>query len=419
MRIVKVFRPESAVSDPDAIESMRSIPLINDHEMLSGAEDGQDTAPEDYGVSGIITENVYYDAPWMRGDLKVFARDLQADINAGKEDLSLGYGCEYHIKSGEWNGQPYEVIQTRMRGNHIALVKEGRVSGAKVLDGLCFDHLNFDIKPSKEGTSMAGKTGVKTNGSKATLSKVARDSAVGDLQALIPQLTAALQAVLNEGASEPENDPDAQTPNTGEENVNDDVVTDPVADPVVDPVNDPDADAGGDVTALIEQAKAILAKLTAATQGSGEAVNEPESEANDNIEGLTENSEKGAKVATDADPKAPSEQESEAASAKAQDAALGRFYADLAAKDSIYKRLSSVVGAFDHKAMDSRQVAVYGVKKLGIKCEPGTEMFAMDAYLSGVEKAQKDAVVTKTKNVGLDSAAHASPELDAYLQGSN
>ncbi|XAO36718.1 hypothetical protein WP1_079 [Pseudomonas phage WP1] len=50
----------------------------------------------------------------------------------------------------------------------------------------------------------------------------------------------------------------------------------------------------------------------------------------------------------------------------AQDAAVRGLYRDIAAKDRLYRRLSSVVGAFDHRAMDSAEVAVYGVKKLAI-----------------------------------------------------
>ncbi|MGQ4806653.1 DUF2213 domain-containing protein, partial [Escherichia coli] len=90
MRIVKVFRPESAVNDPAAIDSFKNVPLINDHEMLSGFQgDKENTAPEDYGLDGVLTGNVYYEAPWMRGDLKVFSRKMQNDLANGKKDLSL------------------------------------------------------------------------------------------------------------------------------------------------------------------------------------------------------------------------------------------------------------------------------------------------------------------------------------------
>ncbi len=183
-RIVKVYRPESAVSDPAAIESFKNVPLINDHEMLSGfLGDKGTTAPEEYGIDGILTSNVYYEAPWMRGDLKVFTRKLQEALQSGKKDLSLGYTCDFEIKPGVWNGQPYEAIQTNMRGNHIALVDEGRVPGARVLDGLCFDSLSFNFKPSnKDDQSMKIKD------------KKAFDDALASLKALLPALSQHLNA---------------------------------------------------------------------------------------------------------------------------------------------------------------------------------------------------------------------------------
>ncbi len=156
-RIVKVYRPESAVNDPAAIDSFKNVPFIVDHEMLSGFDGDDDdgvSAPEEKGVDGILTGNVYYEAPWMRGDLKIFSRMAQKALAKGKKDLSLGYTCDFELTPGVFDGQPYEVVQTNLRGNHIALVDEGRVPGARVLDGLCFDHLNFDVRPSDEDQQM-------------------------------------------------------------------------------------------------------------------------------------------------------------------------------------------------------------------------------------------------------------------------
>ncbi|HFK2227011.1 TPA: DUF2213 domain-containing protein, partial [Pseudomonas aeruginosa] len=124
MRIVNVYRPESAVSDPEYIESLKNLPLIDEHEMLSGFDGDDDgVAPEDKGVEGIITANAYYEAPWARGDIRIYSRNMQHQLERGKEDLSLGYSCRYTEQPGIWNGTPYEVVQDKMRGNHIALVK--------------------------------------------------------------------------------------------------------------------------------------------------------------------------------------------------------------------------------------------------------------------------------------------------------
>ncbi len=55
----------------------------------------------------------------------------------------LGYSCRYIEQPGIWNGTPYEVVQDRMRGSHIALVKRVVCRGPGHLDGLRFDHLSL------------------------------------------------------------------------------------------------------------------------------------------------------------------------------------------------------------------------------------------------------------------------------------
>lgn len=422
-RIVKVYRPESAVADPEAMESFKNVPFINDHEMLSGfqADEGA-TAPEDYGVSGVLTSNVYYESPWMRGDLKIFARDVQAELASGKKDLSLGYSCDFELKPGVFDGQAYEAIQTNLRGNHIALVADGRVAGARVLDGLCFDHLRFDVRPSdKEENIMAKKV------SKATM-----DNAVAQLKALLP----ALEQFLTEEGQEPAHqDPavaaggEVDSPAAGAEEV---VMTPEVAasaDPAVEAgaAEAGAAEAGGEaeLPTLIKNVEAVLAQLKATMAPAAAADAEPE-EANGAAtqdEGETEGLKQvGAAAVKDGEAAAAIEGQGKASpgpaagkNSSAADSSVRGFYADLAAKNRLYDRLSSVVGAFDCAVMDANQIASYGVKKLGIKCADGVEVVALDAYLNGVEAATKTNQQTVQKKVA-DTAA-TTAELDAYLKG--
>jgi uncharacterized protein len=421
MRIVKVFRPESAVTDAAAIESFKNVPLINDHEMLSGFQkDESATAPEDYGVSGVLTSNVYYEAPWMRGDLKVFARDMQEDLKSGKKDLSLGYSCDFELKPGVFDGQAYEAVQTNLRGNHIALVAEGRVPGARVLDGLCFDHLRFDVRPSDKESVMKRKV----------VRKGAMDNAVAQLKALLP----ALEQYLNEEATEPAHqdtsegtEPSSETQgSTGE----------PMAVPAAEPEEGGESNeaSGGDpdVASLIQNVEAVLSQLKSmapapAPAAQAEAADQEGFEENGaaedegELEGLKRSG--AAAVAKDSEIGSAVEGQGKASpgpsagiNAKAADASVRGFYADLATKTRIYDRLSSVVGAFDHATMDAREISAYGVKKLGIKCADSQQGVALDAYLNGIEAAQK-TTKQRIQARAADSAA-TTAELDAYLKGS-
>lgn len=427
-RIVKVYRPESEVNHPEAINSFKNVPFIDDHEMLSGfANDEENTAPEEYGVDGVLTSNVYYEQPWMRGDLKVFSRKLRAAIDSGKVDLSLGYDCNFIVQSGTFDGQPYEVMQVDLRGNHIALVDIGRVPGARVLDGRCFDHLCLSVRPSDEDNPMY--KGIKAKQPGKGMDKAARDNAIEQLKALIPALEQAMQAQGGEESTttevEHENGQSVEVehdPNGENGNAETEVKVEPETSESPEN-NGENSESNGEQTAsgeaelpaLIDRVKAVLAKLES---GASTGDEDDTVEVTDRTEGLQEQSSLGGDLEKDDCPTkavkaSPGPQGG--TNTMANDSAVSAIYADIARKDNLYKRLSKVTGAFDHAAMASADVAKYGVKKLGIKCADGAEFDALDSYLLGVERGQAAQVQTNQKRAA-DSAA-SSAELDAYLKG--
>lgn len=134
-KIYKVFRPAEELANPETLASFRLTPLINDHTMLGEGF----TDAENKGVDGVIGEDVYFSDGVLRGNIKVFSKTLAEDIKKGKTELSCGYRCTYDFTAGSWNGQVYDVIQRNIRGNHVALVDEGRMGpDVSVLDHLVF-----------------------------------------------------------------------------------------------------------------------------------------------------------------------------------------------------------------------------------------------------------------------------------------
>lgn len=102
------------------------------------------------------------------------------------------------------------------------------------------------------------------------------------------------------------------------------------------------------------------------------------------------------------------------------DAALRAFHADLAYKGRIVDRLSKVVGAFDG-ALDvasatADDVVAYGLKKLKIKCDKGTERIALDAFLTGAEAARKHTGSINQQRAADAAAAQEVPAIDAYFK---
>lgn len=137
-RIVKVYRPADELADPECIESFKLIPFVDEHAMLGSEDEGMLPA-ERKGVQGMVGEDVYFDAPYLRGNLRIVSESLKNAIRHGKVELSPGYRCKYELTPGVWNGQQYDAIQRQIRANHLALVTEGRTGpDVRVLDGMTF-----------------------------------------------------------------------------------------------------------------------------------------------------------------------------------------------------------------------------------------------------------------------------------------
>jgi len=141
-KIYKVYRPAEELSNKETIDSFKLVPLIDDHEML-----GTDATPAEYkGVQGTTGEDIYFDDDTLFGNLKVYSDALKTLIDGGKKDLSLGYRCEYEFKEGIFNGEKYDAIQKNLRGNHIALVDNGRMGKeVSVCDSAIITFDNNDI----------------------------------------------------------------------------------------------------------------------------------------------------------------------------------------------------------------------------------------------------------------------------------
>lgn len=448
MRIVKVYRPESAVKDPELINSLKTVPIIDDHDYLNGDPDAAEDAgmaPEEKGIDGVITENLFYESPWLKADLKIFSRRLQQAIKKGKRDLSLGYVAKFTHAPGVFNGEPYEYVQTEMRGNHIALVDEARVSGARVLDGLVFDSMRFDITPSKHAKdNIMDPEDIKETGDNQGLAEL-----LPALQELLPKLQAAVAAEAGadpnaadpnaaDPAAAPAADPNAATATKPEDN------TDPNAAPAepAAAAAAPAAGEGFDLGAACAMLEELLPKLKAKAGEAAPAApatgdnhelsvdnNDPNKKPEgDGIQGIAE-------PGTASDPKLNVDNKDGEVGSKASpgpsagkhengpvgDAAMKNLYADIAQREKLYSQLSPVVGVFDHSMMTANEVAAYGVQKLKLPAVKGQERVALDSYFAGRKAVESTATAQAAPQFSVkagDSAGTTSPEMSAYLNGS-
>lgn len=207
-RIFQVLRPPEELGDPECVESFKLIPWIDEHVMLGpNAREITDRAmdAEQKGVQGVIGEDVFFRDGTLFANIKAFSATLAALIQAGKRELSAGYRCIYDMTAGVWNGQSYDVVQRKIRGNHLALVKEGRMGpDVAVMDRFTF---SFDAKEIQmPETKDQGETGAGA----MTLEQLV--SVVTEIAPQVAKLTAAMGSLM--GAAEK-----AEHQATGEEPV--------------------------------------------------------------------------------------------------------------------------------------------------------------------------------------------------------
>ncbi len=118
-RLITVIRREKDVFDPKAIASFEGKPFTDDHPVVA-------VTPDNYkqylkGHAANIRRGAGDDIDKLIADL--FINDpsaIKKIMEDGKREISCGYDCDYEIDD---TGKIYQV---NIRGNHIALVDEGR-----------------------------------------------------------------------------------------------------------------------------------------------------------------------------------------------------------------------------------------------------------------------------------------------------
>jgi hypothetical protein len=138
------------VFDPKSLATYEGKPVIITHQAVTVDKDNVD---EEH-VGTMLTKG-YRDGDDVR--VKVVIHHIDEVKMSGLRELSLGYELSLIETPGEWNGEPYDAIQTDIRVNHLALVGDARAG----------DHarLNLDGKSSLQGgKTMSAKKGKAMSG---------------------------------------------------------------------------------------------------------------------------------------------------------------------------------------------------------------------------------------------------------------
>ncbi len=319
-RIYQVYRPESELSNEATINSFKLLPFTDEHAMLGSEDDGL-TPAEMKGVEGVIGQDVYFEMPYLKGNLKIFSEKANNLIADGKVELSIGYRCFYEQKNGIYDGQPYDFIQRGLSGNHLALVDEGR-SGpdVSVLDKLRFSFDAKDItmpdmsKPDQGKPEDLRKPEGKDASEKEELSMDAMDA----MKSMYDSMKKACDAYEKMMGKSEDKDFEKKDMEDAE----------------------PDE--------FVKKAE------------------------------ITDGEEAEEKEAKKVDKEV--EKEGRQKEGKGMDEKL--FYMRASQRDELAENLSNHIGTFDHKEKTLEEVACYGIEKLGLSCKRGHEQSVLQGYLA-------------------------------------
>ena len=337
-RVYNVFRAPEELEK--AAETFKLLPIIDEHQLLGDIGTSTDERPP----AGAIGEQIRYEHPYLKANLKIYSDELKRKIAGGKIELSPAYTCTYEYKPGEYEGEKYDYIQHIQAGNHLALVSTGRTGADVAIQ----DHVTF-----------AFDTGGLIMPLEELLAAVA---ALSDEEKA--QLLAALQPVATD-----ENQDDKQ--NTTDE--------DKTA------ATDDEADDTAQATEVA--ANAAQAAESAKEAGDDEAAEQAAATAVENAEeALAAAEELQEKIAQDA---------------------MNKAIKHIDARNAMAARVKPFIGAVPTVAMDSAEtVAAYALKKLGVKHVKGQASAVITGYLHNRQPASKQVAAMDTKPISArDTAA--------------
>jgi len=329
-KMYMVYRPEEELNNPETIESFRLLPFVDEHPAdLLGSEDNDRPNVDGKPADGVIGEQIYFKDGYLYGNLKFFTDRIMRQLAKKKREISAGFRCMYEEAAGQYKGLRYDYIQRNIRGNHGALVHQGRAGPeVAVMDHLTmtFDAKEFFMADPVENEDKGGEASM-------TLAEI-----TATLKAIGPQIVAlntAMAAMAPSAAAAPAVDADPAA----------------LSDTTVSP-------------AALDAVKSGMDALEKTIKVIGVSVEKLE------------------------------------AQGKGMDAK--EVLATIAERDELYKGVSAVVGAFDHKEMTAQDIAVYGAEKFGLKVEAKDARVAVASFLAAKPAAKK-------AGFALDSAAEQKP----------
>lgn len=359
--------------DPVELEkgaaTFNNLPLLVTHVGVNAEN------PRPEMVCGSIGSDVHFDAPFLKGSLCVWTADAIARVESeATRELSCAYRYDADMVSGVTStGESFDGVMRNIRGNHVALVEEGRAGP---------DVLVADSKPR-------------------SLSKMRRSNLVAALLAVLPStpvlaLDKALDAAEEMEAADAELTPEERKA-AEDAFLDEKKAKDAACDSLTDEEKKSAGDKAKDKKARDRKAKDEAEKKAADAKRGKDSVDPSAGRA---PEGGAPNPAKDAKAM-------------DAAIKSATDAAEGRAVARVTSLFEARKVVAPLVGevAFD----SAEDVYAFALGKSGVKTEgvhPSAYRSLVDMVL---DRAKSKTAAPATPGLAYDSAAVSS--IDKALPG--
>lgn len=153
------LRLPEEVFAPESLKSFQHVPVTDEHPPESKV------TVKNWRVraKGHLGESIRQDDEKVRGPMIITDEDLIGKLlRKEKYQVSCGYTCDHEDKAGTYNGQPYDCVQRKIRGNHVAIVDTGR-AGPDIRV-----RLDSGDAAQAELTSSSFRTGTSTSATSST-----------------------------------------------------------------------------------------------------------------------------------------------------------------------------------------------------------------------------------------------------------
>lgn len=370
-KIYKVYRPAEELSDPSCIESMKLIPWTTQHEMMGEGY----TPAEKKGVDGITGQDIYFDEEdqTIKGNIKVFSDRLQDLIDTGLNELSLGYRCVYDFTPGIHEGERYDVVQRKIRGNHLASVEEGRMGDeVAVMDAfsITFDSREFTMPKPRKKTTTAKKSTPPVSKKTAEGQGMDEEMTLAEISGMMKQLMPLMKEVeMLKAAMMGGEEKETETEMMGDEESEEDE---------------------------------SLEELEERTDGDEMEYEEDEEMEMEDEEEEKEKNEYHSMDTAHLKKEVKALKHSLARLKKQQSGMDQAIFKSMANREALANRVSQFTGTFDHSLMTVEDIAKYAAKKLEIPTQDGAEVIAVESWLHDRKPDRKLFGMASGMDSGID-----------------